>query len=120
MANIQEEIKILRKLHKKLEEVSDNTLLPLLAYKYIYIQDPEDLRYSDFKTIIVDGPNDGGIDAIFNHPEDERLILLQSKNYSQDITSKDTILNAFRKINATLKDLKNFQTANYNKKLRSA
>lgn len=120
MANIQEEIKILRKLHKKLEEVSDNTLLPLLAYKYIYIQDPEDLRYSDFKKIIVDGPNDGGIDAIFNHPEDDRLILLQSKNYSQDISAKDTILNAFRKINATLKDLKNLQTANYNKKLRSA
>lgn len=120
MANIQAEIKNLKHFYKKLEDVSDNTLLPLLAYKYIYIQDPEDLRYSDFNKIIVDGPNDGGIDALFSHPEDERLVIIQAKNYSENIITKDTVLNAFRKINATIQDLKNVQTAGYNKKLRNA
>ena len=120
MANIQQEIKNIKDNIKKLKDVNDERLLPLVAYKYIYLSDPEELSFSHYRDIIVDGPNDGGIDAIFSHPEeDNKLIILQSKYY-KEITTKDTLLNAFRKIAATIKDLKNQQTETYKKELRHA
>ena len=118
MANIHNEIEELQNSFKKIKNISEERLLPLLAYKYIYLPSPEDIRASDFKRISVDGPNDGGIDAIFQHPEEARLVIIQSKYYSKPISNKDDVINAFRKIEKTVNDLKNQCTSSYREELR--
>lgn len=118
MANIHKEIEELQNSSKKIKNIPEERLLPLLAYKYIYLTSPEDIRVSDFKRITVDGPNDGGIDAIFAHPEEPRLVIIQSKYYSKPISNKDIVIDAFRKLAKTINDLKNNQTASYREDLR--
>lgn len=118
MANIHKEIEELQNSSKKIKNIPEERLLPLLAYKYIYLTSPEDIRVSDFKRITVDGPNDGGIDAIFAHPEEPRLVIIQSKYYSKPISNKDIVIDAFRKLAKTINDLKNHQTASYREDLR--
>lgn len=118
MANIHKEIEELQNSSKKIKNIPAERLLPLLAYKYIYLTSPEDIRTSDFKRITVDGPNDGGIDAIFSHPEEPRLVIIQSKYYSKPITNKDIVIDAFRKLAKTINDLKNQQTVSYREDLR--
>lgn len=118
MANIHKEIEELQNSSKRIKNIPAERLLPLLAYKYIYLTSPEDIRTSDFKRITVDGPNDGGIDAIFSHPEEPRLVIIQSKYYSKPITNKDIVIDAFRKLEKTINDLKNQQTASYREDLR--
>lgn len=118
MADINKEISDLKALSKKFSDIGEERFLPLLAYKYIYCSSPDDVRPSDFKRITVDGPNDGGIDAIFVHPEEDRLIIIQSKHYRTPITTKDPVIESFRKINTTLANLKHQNTSAYREEVR--
>lgn len=101
----------------------DYHLFTLLCIKYYFYSetnipfDPEII--SEYLT---DGPNDGGIDAIFNDPNSEGndVIILQSKYYKDTNLRVEDVIGELYKINETLKKLQSNKVSNYNEKLIKA
>ena len=102
-------------------EQSDYNLFTLLCMKYFFFSDvafDQDLAL----TYMTDGPNDGGIDAIFNDPTSEGndVIIVQSKHYIQTPLSSDQVFGELYKISETIKDLKKNKVAGYNESVVTA
>lgn len=71
---------------------------------------------------IVDGANDGGIDAVLNDPSSEGndLILIQSKYYNAADVTQDKIVGELSKINETVKKLDKYKTEGFKADMVSA
>lgn len=97
--------------------LSDDLLFGLVAFKYFY--NDGKLDKSDFKNSYTDGPNDGGIDliAVDENDLEKSLILIQAKNI-QGTSSKDEIKDIFTKMAQTVQDFKNEKIGGYNRQIR--
>lgn len=71
---------------------------------------------------LTDGPNDGGIDAIFNDPTSENndVIIVQSKFYESTELGTDNVAGELYKINESLKKLQSNKVSEFNEKVVSA
>lgn len=67
-------------------------------------------------SIITDGKDDGGIDAVYFDEEDSKIIILQNK-HSDSIQIQD-VVSEINKIITTLNDFKDAHTGSYNKKTK--
>lgn len=98
-------------------EITNEKVFTAFCIKYFFYDDifsaDETLEY------IVDGANDGGIDAIFNdsYSENNDLIIIQSKYYDSTKLSVKDVESEIHKILKTLKDLKKRNDTNYKKEL---
>lgn len=104
-------------------EMNDPQLFTLFCIRYcIYVEDTVPFDGEYLLDYLVDGANDGGIDAIINNPNssDNEVIIIQSKFYNNTKLTKDIIYGELCKIKCTLSDLGNNIVENYNKKLISA
>ncbi|MDI9215610.1 AIPR family protein [Clostridium tertium] len=103
--------------------LKDYHIFSLLCIKYFFFSDagiPFDpdivLEY------LTDGPNDGGIDAIFNDPTSEGndVIIVQSKYYEHSELSAQDVAGELYKINETIKLLQSNKVSGFNEKLVTA
>lgn len=104
-------------------ELKDYHIFSLLCIKYFFFSDagmPFDqdivLEY------LTDGPNDGGIDAIFNDSTSEGndVIIVQSKYYEHSELSAQDVAGELYKINETIKLLQSNKVSGFNEKLVTA
>lgn len=97
--------------------VSDYHLFTILSIKYFFF-DELNIAFDQDHVLdfLTDGPNDGGIDAIFNDPTSEGndVIIVQSKYYIQSPLSSDQVVGELYKISETIKDLRKNKVAGYN------
>lgn len=97
---IKSKIDQYKSLYPSLREKSDDFVFSALTIKTDYYKNPAyQFSESDMLDTIVDGTNDGGVDALLIDPESEPaydLILVQSKFYSS--ISFDQIRNAINKL----------------------
>lgn len=90
---IQTKIHQLKESSLFLRDKSDDYAFSALCIKNNFYKNPSlILEDSDLQEMIVDGANDGGIDALFSDPNSETsdLVLIQSKYY-QEITYEKVI-----------------------------
>jgi hypothetical protein len=71
---------------------------------------------------LTDGPNDGGIDAIFNDQisEGNDVVIIQSKYYNNATLTECNVAGELYKINETLSKLRSNKISEFNKKLVTA
>lgn len=105
------------------QSLRDYQMFPILCMKYFFFEEgdvpfdaEEILQYQ------TDGANDGGIDAIFNDPNSDEndVIIIQCKYYKNTTLTFDDISGGLKKIENTLKNLKNNKTDEYNEGLINA
>lgn len=115
---ISREINQIRKDVKKMAGLSDDYIFSFVCFKYYY--NGGELNATDYTNTFTDGKNDGGIDLVsvvdetINQPT---LLIIQSKNQSV-LNSPSDILDILHKMDRTLKDFENKNTANYNTRLK--
>ena len=105
------------------KDLSDPLLFTVTCLKNYYFDSPlNDVDSETIKSYLTDGPNDGGIDAIFNDPSSEvnDVIVVQSKYYRNTDATQETVVGELYKIGETLKDLQNNKIEKYNDKLVTA
>lgn len=91
-----------------------------MCIKYFYFSSgTETFDPDEVLNYLVDGPNDGGIDAVFNNPDSEKnnIVLIQSKYYTNTNISLDKIAGELIKIDTTVKDLNKYRVSNYSEKM---
>lgn len=101
----------------------DYHVFTFLCIKYFYYSE-NGLSFDQeiVEDYLTDGPNDGGIDAIFNDPysEGNDVIVVQSKYYRNTDLNAETVAGELYKINETLKKLKSNKISEFNDKLVTA
>lgn len=105
------------------KDLSDPLLFTVTCLKNYYFDSPlNDVDSETIKSYLTDGPNDGGIDAIFNDPSSDvnDVIVVQSKYYRNTDATQETVVGELYKIGETLKDLQNNKIEKYNDKLVTA
>ena len=103
--------------------LADYHLLTVLCIKYFFFSDTSVAFDQDIAlSFLTDGPNDGGIDAIFNDPTStgNDVIIVQSKYYNNSQVTSAQVVGELYKISETIRDLKKNKITNYNSKLVSA
>ncbi len=96
----------LKRQYPALRARTDDYVFSALCIKANFYKNPAlTLRENDFAEMIVDSPNDGGVDILLSDPNSETadLVIGQSKFY-QKITNDD-VLNAVRKMADFYKDM---------------
>ena len=102
---------------------SEYNLFTLMCIKYFFFSELNIAFDQDLAlTYLTDGPNDGGIDAIFNDQTSENndVIIVQSKYYIQTPLSADQVVGELYKISETIKDLKKNKVGGYNEAVVTA
>ena len=99
-----------RKNNACLSGLKDEILFTLLCVDYLYC-DGEEIT-SSFLDFHTDGPNDGGIDYIFRDPDEDRVVLVQSK-YEEELKSSENIGSIFKEMAGTYNDLKRNHIESY-------
>ena len=105
------------------KDLSDPLLFTVTCLKNYYFDSPlNDVDSETIKSYLTDGPNDGGIDAIFNDPSSDvnDVIVVQSKYYRNTDATQETVVGELYKIGETLKDLQNNKIEKFNDKLVTA
>jgi len=116
-------IKTLEQKYPSFVGCQDYHLFTLLCIKYFYYSEAEIPFDQDLVLeVLTDGPNDGGIDAIFNDPTSENndIIVVQSKYYNNSPLDTTSIAGELFKIEDTLTKLKNNKISDFNDKLVTA
>ncbi len=94
-------------------KINDEYLFTLNAVDILYYN--KNIGQIDITDGFVDGPNDGGIDYIFN--KDDVMYLVQGK--SSNSLSVEDIKNVFNKICDTIENFENDKSSRYSNKLQS-
>lgn len=120
MNNIEDKIKKFKDEYYNGSYFEDNYLLTAMAIKYYYYE--HDFSKDKTFDFIVDGANDGGIDAVFNDPNSENndVVIIQAKNYQNAILKPGDIVTDLNKIDTTLKDFYKGEKESYNKLVKKA
>lgn len=107
--------------YPELRELEDHQVFIHVCIKYFFYEIEEDFNIDDSINAVVDGSGDGGIDTIFNDPNDDNdsLVIVQSKYYSTAAINKDLILSALYKIRKCISDIKSHRYSNYNREIVS-
>lgn len=106
---IQLKLDDLRKEYAITADMNDEKLFIILCEKYFYNDGTDRFDYGEAKSHIVDGANDGGVDAILNDA-DGNIIIIQSKFYKKVKLRKETIFEDIDKIIQTIRSIENFST----------
>lgn len=109
--------------YKEFKNLQDYIVFTAMCIKYFYYStgiatfDPETIL-----TYLVDGSNDGGIDAVFNNEESENnnLVLVQSKYYNVASVPFEKVVGELAKINETVKYLTKYKREGYSEKMVTA
>mgnify|MGYP000231369335 FL=1 len=104
---IQDKIHSLKDIYPSLREKSDAYAFSALCIRANLYKNPAlVLNESDLMEMIVDGPNDGGVDVLLTDPNSENsdLVIAQSKYYTT--INKDDVASAMNKMAAFYKDMK--------------
>lgn len=104
---IQDKIHSLKDIYPSLREKSDAYVFSALCIRANLYKNPAlVLNESDLMEMIVDGPNDGGVDVLLTDPNSENsdLVIAQSKYYTT--INKDDVASAMNKMAAFYKDMK--------------
>lgn len=104
---IKEKITYLKETYPSLRQTKDDYAFSALCIKSDYYKNPSfDFNDKTITDMMVDGTNDGGVDAMFTDPNSDSmdLVLVQSKFY-QKITYED-IINAITKMVNFYNDMK--------------
>lgn len=120
---IDSRIDDLRKKYTEFKGAQDYHLFTHVCLKYFFFYSPSNPFYPEITIpFLTDGPNDGGIDAIFNDPNSEYndVVIVQSKYYNDTRLKQENVVSELYKIGETLKDLQNNKIENYNPKLVTA
>lgn len=104
---IQLKLEDLRREFSVPAEVADEKLFIALCEKYFFPDGPGKFDINEAESHIVDGANDGGIDAILND-SDGNLVIIQSKFYKDTPLTKDTILMDLEKITDSIRRIENY------------
>ena len=117
---IKERIDVLKRNYAFLRDKKDDFAFSALCVKSDYYKNPA-LDFNDqiIEDMMVDGPNDGGVDAIFTDPNSDtsNLVLVQSKYY--DKISYDDIVNAITKLVVFYNEMNKGSYNNYREKVVS-
>ncbi|WP_214836975.1 AIPR family protein [Exiguobacterium sp. s36] len=100
----------------KISLSEDQAFNVLLLQYYCFKESDISKVWYEILSMITDGKDDGGIDAIYFDEEDSKIIILQNK-YSNAIQVQD-VVNEINKIIATMNDFKEAHTGSYNKKTK--
>lgn len=100
----------------KISLSEDQAFNVLLLQYYCFKESDISKVWYEILSIITDGKDDGGIDAIYFDEEDSKIIILQNK-YSDAIQVQD-VVNEINKIITTMNDFKDAHTGSYNKKTK--
>lgn len=111
----------LKREHPELRSYEDYKLLSLLAIKY-FINNEAKFDLDAALESIVDGANDGGIDAITNDPQTDTndIVYIQSKYLNKTKLTKDALVKDIIKITNGMECLERRKTEGLNQKLISA
>lgn len=105
---IKSKIQNLKELYPSLRNKTDDYVFSVLCVKSNFYKNPS-LTFSeiDMNETIVDGSNDGGVDALLTDPnsDESNLVLVQSKFYT--IISFEEIVNAVTKLVRFYNDMVN-------------
>lgn len=105
---IKSKIQNLKELYASLRNKTDDYVFSVLCVKSNFYKNPS-LTFSeiDMNETIVDGSNDGGVDALLTDPnsDESNLVLVQSKFYT--IISFEEIVNAVTKLVRFYNDMVN-------------
>lgn len=118
---ISRKIEEAKSLFPDLRNEQNHRVFSLLCMRYFFYDIEEDFSVDDCLDAIVDGANDGGIDAIFSEEDDDvsNIVVIQSKYYDDSTKiSKEDVINAVAKILRSLNDLKKGKYSNYNEDLK--
>ncbi len=99
---IKDQIDVLRNAIPFLRDKSDSYVFSALCIKSDYYKNPNYVfGEKEIREMMVDGSNDGGVDAIFldpNSDEAKNLVLVQSKFYEKKVSAEE-IRSALHKMN---------------------
>lgn len=113
----------LREKYAVYRTMKNDDLFSLLCIKYFFFNE-EDIPFDADMALeyFTDGPNDGGIDAIFNDPnsDDNDIIIMQCKNYNKSSLRPEEISAAILKIQNTLNELQKNKISSFNSRLVEA
>ncbi len=109
--------------YKELDGFKDFTIFTAMCIKYFYYSSGmTNYEVDKVKNYLVDGSNDGGIDAVFNNPDSDNnnLVIVQSKFYSETTIQFEKIFGELVKINETIKALDKHKVEGFSKKMVQA
>ncbi|WP_162140175.1 AIPR family protein [Haploplasma axanthum] len=98
---------------------SEEKIFTLFCMKYFFYE--ASFAPSEAEEYVVDGANDGGIDAVFNDPNSDEndVIIIQSKLYKTSKLTADMLIGDVTKINSTLVDFKKNEFEHLNRNVQS-
>ena len=113
-----------REQHPRFKEMRDDGVFSAMSMMYLFYANPLTPFADDVcERYIVDGANDGGIDAIFRDPETENgeVVIIQGKYYSENNPIRSGLLRReLNKIFHTLASLHRGEGARGSKRMRLA
>ena len=103
---ITTKINALKEKHPSLRARTDDYVFSVLCFKNHFYKNPANvLNESDFAEIVVDGTGDGGADILLTDPNSETSDLVIGQSKFHKTISKETVLNAMRKMADFYKDM---------------
>ena len=103
---ITTKINALKEKHPSLRARTDDYVFSVLCFKNHFYKNPANvLNESDFAEIVVDGTSDGGADILLTDPNSETSDLVIGQSKFHKTISKETVLNAMRKMADFYKDM---------------
>lgn len=118
---IKLKIEELKGQHPELRPLPDYKVFTVLCMKYFCYDVDENFDIETCVESVVDGPNDGGIDAVLVDPQGNSndMFVIQSKYYDSASMNKDDIIAAISKIGRTIRDIDNHKNRDYSKSVIS-
>lgn len=110
---IEGKIGELRRTNTDLEQYQDHQIFSYLCIKHYFYDLEQDFDEDECTEAIIDGANDGGIDAVLRDPQSGDLLLIQSKYYSSSSIDSNNVIAAIHKIRKTLKDIDDHRREKY-------
>lgn len=123
MSDFSFQIKELKSKYPTFSGMQDyHTFIALCIKNFFFNDDTTKFDPDKICEYIVDGANDGGIDALFNDETSENndIVLIQSKYYTSSDLKDEDIAGELFKICQTLDNLKNNKISSYNDSVVSA
>ena len=118
--DICRKINALKRKYPSLRSRTDDYIFSVLCIKVHFFKNSnQPLNENDIAEIIVDSPNDGGVDILLSDPNSEAadLVIGQSKFYKT--ISSETVLNAMLKMARFYKDMTTGHYENFNSQVKS-
>ncbi|MDY0278005.1 MAG: AIPR family protein [Acholeplasma sp.] len=99
-------------------DLNDERVFTLFCMKYFFYE--SSFSSEDALENVVDGANDGGIDAVFTDPNSDEndVIIIQSKYYKTTRLTADTLIGDITKINSTLNNYVKNNTSSLSSNVR--